>query len=130
MAEKMVNFVDGISLTFDPVTGFAINPFTGENCFNTADWRDILITGVGNGILSVFGSIQQAPVDFTLASTITNSYVPVVLADYTTPNTYFSGSVTVAGTSIVELNTNLLTWIGIQRSVNTVDAVLTKTNAQ
>lgn len=129
---KDVKFInEGNALSFN-VGGFAVHP-VGGNAWFGADFRNILITAVGTGNIIVYGSAQKTPPDFTTASTITNSYVPIILADYTTPNTYYAGGtgVTVtASSAIVELNTNLLTWIGIFRSVNTVDVILTETNNQ
>ena len=133
MKNKVVTYVNkGIKLDFDPVTGFAINPMLNTAVFS-ADYRDILLTAVGTGTVVVYGSCQKDPPDFTSASTITNSYVPIVLADYALVNTYYAGTagITVAGaTKIVELNTNLLTWVAFHRSVNTVDILLTETDAQ
>ena len=134
----MVNYIpsNGDKLTFNG-DGWAINPTVipgqgfFDNSFFTATWRDILIGLTGTGTLEVYGSIQQAPVDFTQPSGVGNMYALVVLSDYTTPNTYTAGTVSVSNsTKIVELNTNLLTWVGIKRSIDTVDAILTITNAQ
>jgi hypothetical protein len=140
MAEKMVNYVDGgRQLIFDK-NGYAVNvasgfpPFpAGNNAWYAANWRDILITLVGTGNVKVLGSIQELPPDFSAPSTITNSYAEITLADYAIPATFYAGNagVTVAGaTALVEVDTNLLTWIAIVRDVDTVDVLLTITNAQ
>lgn len=133
MKDKDVVFVNnGEALTFDAVSGFAINPQNDTAWFG-ADFRDLLLTVVGTGTVVVYGSNQKVPPDFTATSDIDNSYVAVMTADYTTPNTYNAGGsgVVVAGaTKIVEVNTNMLTWIGISRSAETVNVKLTMTNAQ
>ena len=128
----MVNFIqEGGPLTFDAITGFAINPFSNQNCWDASNWRDLLLCIVGTGAVTVYGSIQKDPVDFSLASAASNSYAPIVLADYSLANTYYNGTATVAGaTAILELNTNLLTWVAFQRNINTVEVLVTKTNAQ
>ena len=117
------------SLEFDPGTGFAINPFTGENAFEAADFRDALVTAVGTGTVITYGSAQKLPPDFSVASALGNSYAPIVIADYSLVNTYYAGAtgmVVVGATMLGEPNANLLTWIGIHRSVNTVDVLLTE----
>jgi len=122
---------EGNALSFN-IGGFAVHP-VGGNAWFGSDFRNILLTAVGTGTIIVYGSAQKVPPDFSAPSTITNSYVPIMLADYTTPNTYYAGGtgVAVAGSSaLVELNTNLLTWIGIHRSADTVDVLLTETNNQ
>jgi len=137
MKDKDVVFIDnGGALTFNAGNGFAINPIAGaatQNAFAASDFRDILITAVGTGTVIVYGSTQKTPPDFSAASSITNSYVAITLADYSIANTYYNGASGVAvtgSTKIVELNTNLLTWVAFHRSVDTVDVLLTITNAQ
>lgn len=129
---KDVKFInEGNALSFN-VGNFAVHP-VGGNAFFGADFRNILLTAVGTGTVTVLGSAQKTPPDFSSASTITNSYAPIMLADYSTPNTYYAGSAGVSvsnSTAIVELNTNLLTWIAIVRSANTVNVILTETNNQ
>lgn len=130
MNPRIVKF---INIEFDG-SGYAINPFTGGNAFAAADFIDAVLTVVGTGTIIVAGSAQEIPPDFSAASTITNSYTPIALADYslaTSPILDGATGVVVAGvTKLVELNTNLLTWIGINRSVDTVDVLLTETNNQ
>lgn len=136
MNPKDVKFLNqsgkaGDPLVFD-VSGFAIAP-DGGNAWAVADFMALVLTGVGIGTLKVLGSAQRLPPDFSSPSTILNSYAEMVLADYSVPGAYYSGSagVTVSSsTKIVEVNTNLLTWIAITRSVDTVDALLTETNNQ
>ena len=137
MKDKYVVFIDnGSALTFNAGNGFAINPFAGaatQNAFAASDFRDILITAVGTGTVVVYGSTQKTPPDFSAASSITNSYVAITLADYSIANTYYNGASGVAvtgSTKIVELNTNLLAWVAFHRSAETVDVLLTITNAQ
>jgi len=94
------------------------------------DFRNIGITIVGTGTLSVLGSKsrQQDPIDFTAASTLANSYATIVLADETVANTYAT-SLTVSGsTKIAEVNTNELGWICLSRSGSGVDAFVTMTD--
>lgn len=137
MSQRQLNFIpgDGSALTFDAGSGFAINPKlpTGANnaiCF-AGGFRNQVLAVVGTGNVIVYGSTQKNPPDFTAPSTIGNSYAPIMLADYTSPNTYYAGGagVTVAaGTKIVEANTNVLSWVAIHRSINTVDVKLTESD--
>lgn len=93
------------------------------------DFRDIDLTLVGTGVITVLGSQQKNPddtaVDFTLSSTIDNAYAPIVIADLTTPNTYVTTISVTSSTKLAEINTNLLTFVCLQRSLDTVDAYLT-----
>src|ERR1035437_3630373 len=109
--------------------GWAINP-QGKNaiCF-AGDYRNQLITIVGTGNVLIYASAQRLPPDFTLPSTIDNSYTTVMSADYQAVGTYYTGAAGVAvssSTKIVEINTNLLTWIGIHRSAEGVDVKITE----
>lgn len=127
---RYTNFIPGSgnALTFDNVTGFAVNP-DGENsiCF-TGDHRNQVIGITGIGTVKVYGSIQKDPVDFTQPSTIGNQYAQIVLADYSlTTNQYVTSLIVAGATKLAELNTNLLTWIGIHRSAETVEVKLTET---
>ncbi len=127
---RYTNFIPGSGekLTFDAGTDFAINP-DGQNsiCF-TADHRNQVIGIVGTGTVTVYGSMQKAPVDFTAPSTIDNLYAVIVLADYSLSSSNYVTSLSVTNaTKIAELNTNLLTWIAIHRSANTVDVKLIET---
>ncbi len=83
----------------------------------------------------VYGSAQRLPPDFTAPSTIINSYTPIALVDYSLvgASAFFPGATggTVSGdTKLFECDTNLLSWIAIQRSIETVEVLLTETNAQ
>lgn len=134
---KDVKFIPstGAALTFDVATGFAINPNNETAIAFSADFRDIVLTVGGTGTVIVYGSAQKSPPDFTIGPSITNSYVPIALVDYSLVGSgaYYPGATgaVVAGTAmIVECDTNLLTWIGIHRSAPTVDVLLTITNAQ
>jgi len=131
MDKYTIFYNGGNKLTFN-VSNFAVTT-DGKTAFQCTDFRNLLITVVGTGNVKIYGSCQKTPPNFSSPSTITNSYVPIVLADYSTPNTYYAGSAGVsvtADTAIVELNTNLLTWIAIERSLNTVEVLLTETNNQ
>ena len=132
---KDVKFIPstGLKLTFDAITGFAENPQGDTAIAFSADFRDALITAVGTGTIKVYGSCQKNPPDFGAASTITNSWAAITLADYSLADTKYNGAtgMTVAGSSMIcELDINLLTWIAIHRSANTVYVLLTLTNAQ
>lgn len=121
----------GEQLDFDAITGFAINPQSETSIAFAGDYRNQVLTLVGTGTVVVYGSAQKTPPDFTSASSITNSYAPVVLADYSLVNTYYAGAAGIAlnnQTKIVEINTNLLTWVAIHRSANTVEVKFTETN--
>jgi len=90
-----------------------------------ADYRNVGITIVGTGNVSVLASKEKSdtPTDFTAASTIGNSHATVVLFDETVVANPFVTVLTVAGsTKLAELDTNLVTWICLQRSADTVDA--------
>lgn len=132
MAQRDLKYINGgRKLTFDAVTGFAENP-EGENAIAfSGDFRNQVLGVVGTGTVIVYGSCQKDPPNFAAPSTIDNFYVPIMLADYSLPGTYYAGTVgaVVAGASMmVELNTNVLTWVGIHRSANTVDVKLTETD--
>lgn len=94
-----------------------------------ADWRDIGLTIVGTGTVTCYGSKQKNPDDtpviFTDASTIGNSFVALVIADETTPNTYATTLAVADATKLGEINTNLLTWICLGRNSDGVDAFIT-----
>lgn len=123
----------GNPLTFDAGTGFAINPEDETAIAFSGDYRNQVLGVVGTGTVIVYGSSQRLPPNFNLPSTIGNLYTPIVLADYSVANTYYAGASGVsvaASTKIVELNTNLLTWIAIHRSADTVDVILTETDNQ
>jgi len=93
------------------------------------DFRDIDLTIVGTGTATVLGSADKAlsndAPDFTIASTISNSYATMVIADLTTPSTYATSLIVANATKIGEVNTNLLMWVCITRSANTLDAFIT-----
>ena len=134
MNNRDVKFIKGgDALEFDADSGFAINPDGQTAIAFAGDYRNQVLTVVGTGTVIVYGSCQKTPPDFSQAVTIDNSYVAVMLADYTTPNTYYAGGAGVSVTAeakMVEINTNLLTWIGINRSADTVDVKFTETDNQ
>ncbi len=133
-SQRDLKFINGGSkLTFDAGTGFAINPQSESAIAFAGDFRNQVLIVAGTGTVVVYGSCQKTPPDFTSASTIDNAYVAIVLADYSTQNTYYNGTAGVAvsaSTKMVELNTNVLTWIAIHRSANTVDVKLTEADNQ
>lgn len=92
-----------------------------------SDFRDIDITIIGTGNATVLGSAEKTtePVDFTSPSVLGNSYAAIVIADLTTPSTYVTALAVAGATKLGEVNTNLLTWICIERSVDTLDAFIT-----
>lgn len=92
------------------------------------DFRDIVLTIVGTGTAGVLGSADYDPtkaIDFTVASTIGNSYANIVIADLGVANAYATTLIAAGSTKIGEVNTNLLTWICITRSANTLDGFVT-----
>lgn len=98
------------------------------------DFRNIELTVVGTGSVSVLGSkdlnTASTPPDFTSPSTIANSYAAVVIADETVANNYVTALAVTAETKVGEVNTNILTWICLTRTVDTVDAFVTLTDNQ
>jgi hypothetical protein len=101
-----------------------------SQAIDTSDFRDIGITIVGTGDVQVLGTKEaypqiDKPVNFKITSTINNSWATVVVADETTPNTYVTTFSVTAATKLGEVNTNLLTFISLSRSINTVDAFIT-----
>lgn len=90
-----------------------------------ADFRDIVITAVGTGTIQVLATADKEIVDFTIASTIDNSYANVVIADLTVPNTYSTSLVVSTSTKLGEINTNLVGWICLTRTAGSVDAFVT-----
>lgn len=134
---QYINGQGGLPFEFD-ADGYAINPLSNANgdipgnAFSAKDFRNLLVTAQGDGTIQVFGSIQNNPPDFSITSTITNSYVALMLADYTLANVIYDGTagVTVTGgdTVTVEANTNVITWFAIKRSADTVDVIATVTD--
>lgn len=118
--------VKKIPLTWTP-TG--VGTVSLSQVIKAADFRDIDITVVGTGTVVVYGSAEKnaddTPPDFTAASTISSAYAPMVIADLGTPNTFAASIAVVGATKIGEVNTNLLTWICVERSESTVDAYIT-----
>lgn len=120
----------GETLEFDE-EGWAINPDGQTAIAFAGDYRNQVLMVSGTGTVIVYGSAQKTPPDFSQAPSIDNFYVPIVLADYAVKQTYYdgaTGAVVAGGEKMVELNTNLLTWIGISRSAETVDVKFTETD--
>lgn len=136
MFERNLNFLNGgRKMDFDVLTGFAINKepnvVNQGNAFNAKDFRNQVLAVFGTGTVIVYGTNQDLPPDFTKPSSIDNFYVPITLADYSLIATYYAGATgaVVAGNGkLVELNTNVLTWIGIHRSATTVDVKVTESD--
>lgn len=105
-----------------------------SQAIKTDDFRNIEITAVGTGTIQVLASKDKNPADtppdFTSPSTISNSYAAVVIADETVANTYSTSLTVSSSTKIGEVNTNLVTFICLTRSVDTVDAFVTITDNQ
>lgn len=100
-----------------------------------SDYRDIGVTAVGTGTLQVLGTKEKYlandnSVDFQATSTITNSFAPIVIADETVANSYVTSLSLSSQTKLAEVNTNLLTFICLLRSSDTVDAFVTATTNQ
>lgn len=89
------------------------------------DFRDVVLTIVGTGTATILASADKEAVDFTTASTIDNAYATMVIADLTTPSAYATSLVVSGDTKLGELNTNLVCWIAVTRSADTLDAYLT-----
>lgn len=89
------------------------------------DFRNVALSIVGTGTVSVQASTAKDVVDFTTASTITNPYATVVLADLTVASTYATSLAVSSSTKLAEVNTNLITWISLTRSEDTVDCIVT-----
>jgi uncharacterized protein YcsI (UPF0317 family) len=94
------------------------------------DFRNIGVTMVGTGSIGVLGSKDLNAPDFTDPSTISNSYVNIVLADETVASTYNTSLSVSNSTKLAEVNSNLITFICVTRSADTVDAFLTVTTNQ
>lgn len=91
------------------------------------DFRNVGLTVVGTGDVHILASKAKVdtPIDFTTSSTIANSYAQVVLFDETVVSSPFVTALTVAAaTKLAEIDTNLLTWICVVRSADTVDAFI------
>ncbi len=93
------------------------------------DFRNIGITAVGTGVITALCSKEKNPADtppdFTATSTITNPYAAILIADETVAGA-FATTLTVAGnTKLGEINSNLVTFVCLTRSINTVDAFIT-----
>jgi hypothetical protein len=100
---------------------------------SVADFRNVDLTIVGTGNVTVLASKGKwdVPIDFTSASTIGNSFAQIVIFDETVVATPFVTTLTVAGaTKIAEIDTNVLTWICITRSADTVDGFITYSDNQ
>lgn len=93
------------------------------------DFRDVVLTIVGTGTATVLGSAQKnaadTPPDFTASSTISNSFITTVIADIGVASTYATSLVAAGNTKMGEVNTNLLTFICVTRSVDTLDGFIT-----
>lgn len=132
MSQRDLKYINGgRKLDWDSVSSFAINhDLENAVCF-AGGFRNQVLTVVGTGTVLVYGSTQKTPPNFNSASTIDNSWFLVTLADYSVPNTYYAGAtgaVVSTSTKAVELNTNVLTWVGLHRSASTVDVKITESD--
>lgn len=89
------------------------------------DFRNVVVTVVGTGKVFVNGTADKDLVDFTSASTLANSHARIVIASLTVANTYDDEIGATAGTNLGEVNTNLLTYICLERDLDTIDAFIT-----
>lgn len=122
---------DGSKLKFNSVSGFAVNPENETAIAFTGGHRNQVVMVSGTGTVIIYGSAQKSPPDFTSAATIDNSYAIMVVADYSLAASQYITSIVVASeTKIVEINTNLLSWVAIHRSAATVDVKFTETDNQ
>jgi len=107
--------------------GFAQSP-AGGNAFAIPQ-RNVIVTVVGTGTVVIHGSAQALPPDFSATSTISNSHAVIVVADYSLATNQYVTSIIVAGaTKICELNTNFLTWMGIQVTAGSPEVIVTITD--
>lgn len=100
-----------------------------------ADFRHVEITAVGTGNIQILaskdfgsdpGNPLATPPDFSLPSTINNSYAAVEIYDETVATGNFTLTLTVAGsTKIGELEANFDGWICVSRDNPAVDAFIT-----
>lgn len=103
-----------------------------------SDFRNIGITAVGTGSISVLasksapagGSTGTKEIDFTIPSTLNNSYAQVAIYDETVVTNNWVLALAVAGTKLAEVDTNELSWICITRDADTVDVSVTVTTNQ
>lgn len=120
-------------ITAIPVEWEIANPLQSK-AIGVANYRDVDMTVIGSGTVNVLASKNavkgpESPgikvTDFNAASVLGNSYGPIVIADESVPNTY-STAITVANsTKLCEINTNLVTYICIQRDSADVDVEIT-----
>ncbi len=98
-----------------------------------SNYRNVGFTAVGIGSISVLAS-KSAPVggekgnkviDFTIPSTLQNSYAQIAIYDETVVANNWVLSLVVAGTKLAELDTNELSWICLVRGGIEVDATVT-----
>jgi hypothetical protein len=89
------------------------------------DFRDVVLTIVGTGTATVLATASKEVVDFTAASTIGNAFATMVIADMTAASTYATSLVVAGATKLGEVNTNLVGWVCITRSADTLDGYLT-----
>lgn len=97
----------------------------------TSDYRNIGITAVGTGEITAIATKDTNLPDFGSASTINNPYCEVVIYDETlTTGSFVNPLVLDNETKVAEIETNLLTWVVLERNVDTVDAFVTVVNNQ
>ena len=102
-----------------------------SQAIQVADYINVGITAVGTGDITVLASKDKELVDFSLPSTIDNSYAQVVIFDETVVSSPFVTGLTVSSsTKIGEIDTNLITWIQVVRSAGSADAFVTYSTNQ
>jgi hypothetical protein len=128
MYERNLQFINNSGALIFNGTDFAINS-DGGNAWAVKDFRNIIVTVVGTGTVYIHGSAQIDPPDFNSASTIDNSHALITTKDYAIQNIYYNGSVGIVvgggATKIVEVNSNVLAWLAFERTVETVDVIVT-----
>ena len=75
-------------------------------------------------------SLHEAISSKGKSSNSSNSFAPIVIADETVANSYVTSLSLSSQTKLAEVNTNLLTFICLLRSSDTVDAFVTVTTNQ
>ena len=116
----------GTALTF---TGAFADSGNSGNCFSVNN-RNVLITVVGTGEVVLHGSMQKDEVDFSAASTITNTHAVMELKDYSVVGGYALSAIVAGETKIFEANQNFLSWVGIEIISGTPEVLLLVTDNQ
>lgn len=98
------------------------NPTSGLNPQLVSAWRhtiamiSVTVAGSAGGVLKFAASANEDAPNFGNAASRSNGYAPVMVKDLNTGTTYAGSAgypVTATGVYIVEINTNLITWLGL-----------------